>query len=107
MHASRGVPRANDGDRRAVGADEAASLAGVNLRRLWQIVRGVLPVVAFGVILAVLHQAGVPLSVPGVLCVLVALVVVRLIVASRVRRRRHRAAAAERQVAVTPRRRAR
>lgn len=55
-------------------------------RNLLRILGVAAPVAAFVAILVVLHGAGIPLSVPGVLVVFVLLVVARLVV--RVGRRR-------------------
>ncbi|MBD8206303.1 MULTISPECIES: hypothetical protein [unclassified Microbacterium] len=56
-------------------------------RRVWQIVMLLAPLAALIVVVAVLRGAGVPLSVPGVIVVLVLLVVARVVV-GRLRRRR-------------------
>jgi len=51
----------------------------VNRRLLWRIAGWVAPIVALVVVLTVLRGAGVPLTVPGVVIVLVLLVVMRLL----------------------------
>ncbi|WP_150952990.1 hypothetical protein [Microbacterium testaceum] len=59
-------------------------------RRLLRILSWVAPVAAFVVILAVLKGAGVPLSVPGIVVVIVLLGVSRLMIGRSRRRRRTR-----------------
>ena len=66
--------------------------APLRLRRLRLVLSWVLPLASFVVILLVLRGAGVPLSVPGVVVVLIVLAIARVIGArSRRRRRRDRA----------------
>lgn len=60
------------------------------LRRLRQITAWLVPLASFVVILAVLRGAGVPLSVPGVIVVVVLLAVARIIVGWSRRGRRDR-----------------
>lgn len=66
-------------------------MARVRLHRLRRILTWLLSFAALVVILAVLRGAGVPLSLPGVLLVVAALVVARLVIGRARRRRRDRA----------------
>ncbi len=59
-------------------------------RRVRRVASWVIPVAAFVVILLVLRGAGVPLSVPGVIVVLVLLGIARLMIGRARRRRRAR-----------------
>ena len=64
------------------------------LRLVRQVASWVVPVAAFVVILTVLRGAGVPLSVPGVVVVLILLGVARVVIGRARRRRRARAVTA-------------
>lgn len=67
------------------------SVARMTVRRVLRILVWLAPVAAFVVILAVLKGAGVPLSVPGVVVVILLLGLSRLMIGrSRRRRRRDR-----------------
>lgn len=59
-------------------------------RRVRQVASWVLPIAAFVVILLVLRGAGVPLSIPGVVVVLVFLGMARVMIGRARRRRRAR-----------------
>lgn len=59
-------------------------------RRIRQVASWVIPLAAFVVILSVLRGAGVPLSVPGVIVVLILLGVARGLIGRARRRRRAR-----------------
>lgn len=71
---------------RREGGGRTAGLRGIR-----RVVSWVVPFAAFVIILLVLRGAGVPLSVPGVLVVLVLLGVFRVIIGRARRRRRARA----------------
>ncbi|MCM3501491.1 Flp pilus assembly protein TadB [Microbacterium testaceum] len=68
----------------------------MRLHRLRRVLTWLLSFAALLVILAVLRGAGVPLSLPGVLIVIAALVLARVVIGRARRRRRDRA--------ITPRR---
>ncbi|MDQ1082997.1 MULTISPECIES: hypothetical protein [Microbacterium] len=63
---------------------------GAGLRRVRRIAVWLLPLAALVVILLVLRGAGVPLSAPGVIVVMVILALARVVVGSARRRRRAR-----------------
>jgi hypothetical protein len=65
-----------------------AKSAPVRLRRLRQVLSWILPLASFVVILLVLRGAGIPLSVPGVVVVLIVLAIARAVGARSWRRRR-------------------
>lgn len=56
-------------------------------RRLWRILGAIAPLVGFVVILTVLHGAGVPLTLPGVIVVLLLIVAARVVFGFTRRRR--------------------
>ncbi len=70
---------------------QRVSVAPMTVRRVLRILVWLAPVAAFVVILAFLRGAGVPLSVPGVVVVVLLLGIARLMIGrSRRRRRRDR-----------------
>jgi Flp pilus assembly protein TadB len=71
-----------------------AGRAAAGFRRIRRVASWVIPFAAFVVILLVLRGAGVPLSVPGVVVVLLLLGVVRVTLGRARRRRRARAVTA-------------
>lgn len=79
------------GHARSAPRARRVSVARMTVRRVLRILVWLAPVAAFVVILAVLKGAGVPLSVPGVVVVVLLLGISRLMIGrSRRRRRRDR-----------------